>query len=197
MPIDAVPIQDASIRAPWTRIRMLLAVVKPPTSANNFASPVASYAVSWNPTPLSKNFDKRSHKRFLSLSDRLSSPPCTWECTSCQNNDWNELSVVSWNLNKTRFVRAFQCKNVTKRNTCTRVVCCKVRNVLFKPLPAATRRLYGVLTRSNSRPWTTVVFSLQNLHVITSSLIALDSNWTAPSCCKGDRKRIKVTRDFS
>lgn len=53
MPMDAVPIQEASIRAPWTRIRMLLAVVKSPTSDNNFAPPVASRATSWYPIPLS------------------------------------------------------------------------------------------------------------------------------------------------
>lgn len=54
--MDAVPIQDASIRAPWTRIKMLLAVVKSPTSDNNFAPPVASRAVSWYPIPLPSIF---------------------------------------------------------------------------------------------------------------------------------------------
>lgn len=57
--MDAVPIQDASIKAPCTRIRMLLAVVKPPTSANNFALPVAAWATLWKSMPLPKKIFKK------------------------------------------------------------------------------------------------------------------------------------------
>lgn len=142
MPMDAVPIQDASIRAPWTRIKMLLAVVKSPTSDNNFAPPVASRAVSWYPIPLPSIFFFKRY--FLSSCTRIS-----------------YISLLNVKLK---------------------------RYILFKLLPEATRRLYGVLTRSYSRPWTTVIFSLQNLHEIMSSLIELASNPTAPSCCKWNRK---------